>query len=67
MYGFHGLECKTRKCTIIIDENGGNPKETYGNILIISSSTFLIFSNLAIFARLRVSHIKPEDKIRNGT
>ena len=58
LYGMHGLECKTRKCTILIDEKGRDHKLIVGSVTFVSAAILLIGFNLAIFAKLRVRQKK---------
>ena len=54
VYGMNGLECKTRKCTMLIDRNGNDLKRLAGSITLIASVISLIMFNFAIATRLRV-------------
>ena len=58
-FGLYGLECKTRKCTVInMDPDGTpssiNPKVSLGSNTVIMTGTLLILFNGAIYYRLWV-------------
>ena len=53
-FGLYGLECKTRKCTVINMNPDGtptsvNPKESLGSNTVIMSGTCLIVINVLIY------------------
>ena len=61
-FGLYGLECKTRKCTVInINPDGTptsvNPKESLGSNTVIMAGTCLIVINGLIYYRLWVRQI----------
>ena len=61
-FGRYGLECKTRKCTLInMDMDGNpsklNPKAELGRWSPVVAGVFLIVFNVATVVRLRVRHI----------
>ena len=61
-FGRYGLECKTRKCTLInMDTDGDptklNPKAELGRWSPVVAGVFLIVFNVATVVRLRVRYI----------
>ena len=58
VYGLNGLECKTRKCTVIINEDGMDLKHVggigIGGIIFVFSAFCLVCLNLGIYLKLRV-------------
>ena len=60
-FGRYGVECKTRKCTVInMDSNDNvttlNPKRELGRWCLVLTSILLLSLNIAIVLRLRVSY-----------
>ena len=58
-FGLYGLECKTRKCTVINMNPDGtpmsvNPKEKLGSNTVIMAGTCLVVINGLIYYRLWV-------------
>ena len=57
LYGFNGLECKTRKCTILIDNKGRNAKHLLGSIVFAVTASLMLGFHFAIFGKLKVSFV----------
>ena len=55
VWGFHGLECRTRKCTILHLPGEKDPKQAVGQATVLSTLVLLVVFNLAIYIKLKVS------------
>lgn len=61
-FGRYGLECKTRKCTVInmgedLNPTSVNPKRELGRWSPVVAGTLLLVLNAAIYLRLRVKRL----------
>ena len=54
IWGRHGLECNSRVCTIIQDENGHNPKTILKLLAVALPVNILIAADISIFWKIRV-------------
>ena len=55
IWGQHGLECDSRKCTIVDDENGRNPLDLVRGLALILPVVILVVADISIFWKMRVS------------
>ena len=55
IWGQHGLECNSRICTIIADENQNNPKMVLKLLAVALPITIMIAADISIFVKMRVS------------
>ena len=53
--GQHGLECDSRNCAILDDENGQNPTEILKGLGLILPVVILVVADVSIFWKMRVS------------
>ena len=58
VFGYHGLKCSTRSCTLLRDSNGHSPKPLFYIVGLILPCTVLSITNILIF--LRVSPVGEE-------
>ena len=54
LWGRHGLDCRTRKCTIVNNSGELNPKDIIGQITVILTMLLLGVFNAASYIRLKV-------------
>ena len=54
-WGQFGLECSTRGCTIIDDENHKNPKNVLNGVGMILPIVILLVADISIVWKVRVS------------
>ena len=55
LWGRHGLECNSRICTIIDDEDGQNPRNMLKFLAVVLPVMILIVADTSIFWKMRVS------------
>ena len=53
--GRHGLECNSRICTILEDENGNNVKNYLKLFAVAGPVLILLAADVSIFLKMRVS------------
>ena len=58
VWGSHGLECNSRICTILEDENGNNPKDFLKLLAVAGPVVILTAADLSIFLKMRVSSMQ---------
>ena len=55
IWGRHGLECVSRNCTIIDDDNGQSLKDILKGLALILPVVILVVADVSIFWKMRVS------------
>ena len=56
IWGHHGLECNSRSCTILDDQNGHNPKNLIKGLSLILPILILTVADASILWKMRVSY-----------
>lgn len=54
MWGRHGLECRSRSCTILSDSMGRSPKDFILVIGVTVPSIILLITNISIYTKVKV-------------
>eukprot|EP00095_Tigriopus_kingsejongensis_P007204 maker-scaffold192_size271026-snap-gene-1.21 protein:Tk07204 transcript:maker-scaffold192_size271026-snap-gene-1.21-mRNA-1 annotation:"gustatory receptor trehalose 1" len=67
IFGVHGLDCRSRNCTIKRDENGYSPKIIFLLVGLVVPCVVLVTANILIYMKVHVMRQKMEEQLQNRT